>query len=112
MSKQIKLKSLLKTINESTDSTYIDTINFNGEQLTLHKIADNPMKIQYYLETSDGEPYIDISTILPDNLLVDAVWVKAGGEEEQIADTLDFLEKTDRTTEGGFNTYILYNVNN
>lgn len=102
-------KNVRSYLSENSN-TAIDTINHNGQNLTLHKIGDNPMKIQFHLEDENGEPYLDLSTILPDNLLDGAVWVKSGDIEEEIADTLDILSKTDRTTKGGYNTYIMYNI--
>lgn len=94
-----------------TDSTYIKTIKFNGKRLTLHKVADNPMKIQFYLDNINGEPYIDINKIIPTNMLIDAIWVKIGGEEEKIADMLnDILQKTKKTTNNGYNNYVMYKI--
>ena len=107
---EIKGKSLTTESKEVTDETYIKTIKYNGKKLTLHKVADTPLKTQFYLDTMSGETYIDINKILPDNLLMDAIWVEKGGTEEKIADTLDILSKTDRTTKSGYNTYILYNI--
>lgn len=113
-----KLKKHIKTLREflneqqnNVDETYIKTINFNGEKLTLHKIADDPMKVQFYLNTIEGEPYIDINKIIPTNLLIDAIWVKTGGVEEKVADMLgDILQKTNRTTSSGYNNYVMYNI--
>ena len=96
--------------NENVDNTYIKTIEFNGEKLALHKYSDNPMSVLFYLDTMDGESYMDINTTIKTNMLIDAIWVKNGGDEEIIADGLDFLEKTDRTTKSGFNKYIMYNI--
>lgn len=92
------------------DGTYISTIEFKGKKLTLHKAADDPMKVQFYLNTIKGEPYVDINKILPMNMLVNAIWVETGGIEEEIADMIVFLEKTDRTTKSGYNNFIMYKV--
>jgi fructose-1,6-bisphosphatase len=103
------------TLNENdgnVDETYIKTLNFNGEKLTLHKYAENPMKVIFYLDTMDGESYMDINTIIDTNLLVDAIWVKVGGDEEKIADSLDFLSKSKNTTASGYNKYVMYNIIN
>jgi len=105
----------LKTLNEfikenvQEENTFIKTIKHDGEELQLHKVADDPFKVQYYLEDEEG-PYIDINKILPDNMLLDAIWVEKGGEEEKIADGLDFLEKTEKTTKSGFSQFILYDI--
>jgi hypothetical protein len=104
------LQDFLTEQKKNVDETYIRTINFNGKKLTLHKVADNPMKVQFYLNTTRGESYVDINKILPTNMLVDAIWVETGGIEEKIADTLEFLEKTDRTTKSGYNNFIMYNI--
>lgn len=96
---------------EYQDETFVKTIDLEDEKLNLHKVAKNPMKVQFYLETIDGELYIDLNKILPDNMLIDAVWVKVGGEEERIADMLnDILSKTDKKTKSGFNTYVMYEI--
>ena len=105
------IKSFLEsTQSDDIDETYIKTIEFEGEKLTLHKVADNPMKTQLYLDTLDGESYIDINKILPTNMLVDAVWVEVGGTEEKVADTLDILKKTSKTTSNGHSKYVMYNI--
>ena len=89
----------------------VKTIKFNGRKLTLHRVADNPMKVQFYLDTVKGEPYIDINKIIPTNMLIDAVWVKVGGTEEKIADMLgDILQKTNKTTNSGYDNYVMYNI--
>jgi hypothetical protein len=51
-----------------------------------------------------------LNKILLGNALVDAIWVEKGGEEEEIADMLSFLKKTNLTTTSGFNTYIKYDI--
>lgn len=111
-SKRIKttITEFIKEQSDNTPDTFIKTITHDGEDLMLHKVSDNPMKVLYYLDTMDGESYIDINTILEDNLLIDAIWVKIGGEEEVIADNLDFLEKTNKKTSSGYNKYIMYNI--
>jgi hypothetical protein len=110
MKKFIKtMKEFLNEENEYSDSV-IKTIEFDGEEFTLH-VNDEPMKVQFYLNTLDGEPYIDINKIIPTNMLDNAVWVEQGGEQEEIADMLgDILEKTKQTTKSGYNNYILYNI--
>lgn len=108
-----KMKDFIKEQNVQDsyeDETYIKTIKFDGEELTLHKVSDTPMKTLYYLDTLDGESYIDINTILPDNLLIDAVWVKVGGDEEKIADSLDIFKKTEKKTSSGYNKYVMYDI--
>lgn len=92
------------------DTSYLKTITYNGRKLSLHRIADNPMKVQFYLETMKGESFVDINQILPTNMLIDAIWVKIGGIEEIIANTLDFLKITNRTTKNGYNNYVMFNI--
>ena len=92
------------------DRTYVKTIKFNGKKLTLHKFSDNPMKVLFYLNTMKGESYIDINTIISDNMLIGAIWVKIGGEEEKIANEIDILQKTNRTTVCGYNNYAMYSI--
>lgn len=117
MEQNKKLKNIIKTtirevLNEANNvqSTFIKQIKFNGRDLNLYKVSDNPMKVLFYLDTEAGEPYMDINTILPDNMLVDAIWVERDGKEEKVADKLDFLDKTDRTTKSGYNRYVMYMV--
>lgn len=112
-----KTKNFIKTtfiefLNEEkdVDNTYIKDVRYKDKNLKLHKVYNNPMKVLYWLETMQGESYIDINTILETNLLVDAIWVKIGGDEEKIADSLDFLEKTNKTTKSGYNSYVMYNI--
>lgn len=103
-------REFLTEQKEEVDNTYVKTISFNGKKLTLHKIADDQLKTQFYLNTMNGESYLDINKILPNNMLIDAIWVEIGGKEEKIADMLEFLEKTTKTTNSGFNKYIMYNI--
>jgi hypothetical protein len=107
------IKTMAMFIKESAevDKTYIETIEFDDETLTIHKIADSPLKTQFYANTLEGESYIDISKILSDNMLIDAVWIEKGGDEERIADKIDCLSKTDKTTKAGFKTFIIYKIN-
>lgn len=100
------------TENQSnSDDTYVKKITIDDDELTLHKVDTNPMKVLFYLNDMEGDSYIDINTILPDNMLIDAVWVKIGGLEEEIADDIsDVLTKTDRKTTSGYNQYIMYNI--
>lgn len=108
-----KMKDFIKEQNVQDsyeDETYVKTMKFNGEKLTLHKFSESPMKTLYYLDTLDGESYIDINTILPDNLLIDAIWVKVGGDEEKIADSLDIFKKTEKKTSSGYNKYVMYDI--
>jgi len=90
--------------------TPIQKVNFDGEELNIFLLDDVPMKGYIYAEDSEGEPYYDISVILPDNLLIDAFWVKKGEAEEKIANMLDFIEAAGRTTTSGFNIYALYTL--
>ena len=102
---------LLRKDQNCKNRNYIKIIEFNGENFTLHKISNDPFKTLFYLNTIKGEPYIDINKIIPTSLLLFAIWVEVGSKEEKIADILqDILQKTDRTTESGFNQYVMYNI--
>jgi len=85
-------------------------IVFEGKKFKLSKVSDAGMNTVLYLDTLRGEPYIDINKILPENYLLDAIWVQAGGKEEKIADTLDILKKTKIKTESGYNKYVMYDI--
>lgn len=63
-----------------------------------------------YLESEDGEPYIDLNKQLVGYPLMDAVWIENGDIEESIASKLNFLEKTDFEKKQGYNTYTMYNI--
>ncbi len=103
-----ELRSLVKQmIKEETKK--LTKLKIDGEYITFIKQNDKGI-IYVYGEDQNGEPYIDISTNLPDNPLVDAIWVEVGGDEEKIANKLNFLTKTNRTAKSGYNKYIMYNV--
>jgi hypothetical protein len=107
------LKTLQEFIKENTQEeveTFIMDLEYDGEKLELHKYEQSPFKVLYYLVNEDGEDYIDLNTTLEDNLLLDAIWVKVGGQEEEISDMIDMLEKTDKVTSNGFNKYVMYDI--
>jgi hypothetical protein len=95
---------------QKNQNTFIKVIVFEGKKLKLSKVSDAGMNTVLYLDTMRGEPYIDINKILPDNYLLDAIWVQVGGKEEKIADTLDILKKTNAKTKSGFNQYVMYDI--
>lgn len=107
------LKTLQEFIKENTQEeveTFIMDIEYDDEKLELHKYEQSPFKVLYYLVNEDGENYIDLNTTLEDNLLLDAIWVKVGGQEEEISDMVDMFEKTDKVTSNGFNKYVMYDI--
>lgn len=107
------LKTIQEFIKENTQEeveTYIMDLEYDDEKLELHKYEESPFKVQYYLDDKNGEPYIDLNTTLEDNMLLDAIWVKKGGDEEKIADLLDMFVKTDKVTKNGFDSFIMYDV--
>jgi hypothetical protein len=95
-------------IKENEDKP-VEKIKFNSNILYIFHIEE-PFKDYIYAADKYGDPYIDVSTILPDNKLVNAVWVKMGGKEEKIADKLSFLEKTKAQTQSGYDNFIMYNI--
>ena len=108
-----ELKNLIKQVikEEAENDNIFTTIKINGKQYNVLFDSKDQFKPFIYIESLDGEPYIDINTILADNLLLGAVWVKQGGKEEKLADTLTkLLKKSNRSTKNGFNTYILYDI--
>jgi hypothetical protein len=62
-----------------------------------------------YCEDTAGELYADVTTTITDNTLVDSVWVKVGGIQESIADSISFLSKTKVSIVYNYNTYMMYN---
>lgn len=97
-----------KKLKENEDKP-IEKIKLNSNTLYIFHIEE-PFKDYIYAVDQYGDPYIDVSTILPDNKLLNAVWVKMGGEEEKIADKLSFLEKTKAQTKSGYDSFIMYNI--
>lgn len=87
----------------------IQQLSIGAKSFNVFHISE-PFKDYIYLEDENNNPYIDVNTILSDNGLLGAVWVKVGGKEEKIANNLDFLVRTDRTTKSGYNTYVMYNI--
>lgn len=101
-----------KLIKEEVSSETLGTIKIKGKNFNVFKVGQN-FNILIYLESINGEPYIDINQNIPGNMLLNAIWVKQGGEEEKIADKLiQILKKTSKTTQSGYNTYILYEILN
>jgi hypothetical protein len=91
----------------------VTTLNYDGEKLNVfyHVDPKNSKRSAIELTDEDGMPYTRISTILVDDLIENAIWVKVGKHEEEIADMLDFLTKTKEKAKSGFNTYIKYEIN-
>jgi hypothetical protein len=104
-----ELRTLVKQIIKEESHRTIK-LKIDGESITFFKQNDNGV-IYVYGEDENGETYIDISTNIPSNPLIDAIWVEVGGLEEKIANKLPFLSKTNRNTKSGYNNYIMYEVN-
>lgn len=88
-------------------------VEIDDETLSIIYHEVSPFEISLYAETLDGEPYVDITTIIPTNSLLDAVWVKIDSLEEGIANELiskGILVSTSATTRSGFNTYRKYDL--
>lgn len=96
---------------EAHDENVITKINFDDEVLVIKLISDGGFENFLYADTEDGESYVDISTNIENNKLLNAIWVKKGEIEEKIADMLpDFLHKSNAITKNGFNQYIKYDL--
>lgn len=97
--------------NTETEEVFVTDITFEEENLKLFKYESSPFDVLFYLVDENGETYVDLNTTLETNKLLDAIWVKKGDIEEQIADLLpNLFKKTDREVEYNYNTYILYNL--
>lgn len=72
-------------------------------------LNDTPFRAAVFVDET-GQPYATVSTILVANALLDAVWVKKGSIEEQLADKIGFMVKTSVETQAGYNTYIKYDL--
>ena len=115
-----ELKDLIKGIlregyergvinEEDEDLAPKQKIKYNGKALYVYHI-DKPFKDYIYVLDKNGEQYYDVNTTLRENPLLGAVWVQVGGDEEKIANMLTFLERDERTTKSGYNTYNMYNI--
>ncbi len=105
------IKENYAQMDEDTNENILTKIIFDDENLFIKLISDGGFENFLYAETEDGESYLDISTNLEGNMLLNAIWVKKGGIEEKLADLLkDFLDKTSTLTKNGFNEYIKYDL--
>ena len=88
-------------------------IKYDNENLIIKYIKNSPSDIIIYVDTTDGESYIDISTNLRENPLIDAVWVEYSSTNLEIAKIMvdnNLIEETDRKTNSGYNNYLMFNV--
>jgi len=104
-----ELREMVRSIIKEQMERPKQTLKYDGDDIEIY-YDDTPGKSYIYAMDAEGEPYIDVSTVLRDNPLVDAVWVKKGGEEEKIADKLKFIKKSKVMTKSGFATFIKYDV--
>lgn len=93
-------------LKENTEGT---PIKINNKVLYLFHIKQ-PFKDYIYIEDKNGELYYDITTILPENQLLDAVWVKMNDDVEKIANKINFLKATDVITKSGYNQYRKFDI--
>lgn len=107
-----ELRKVIRTLlKEEVTADKVGTIKFQGRKLNVFITGKHGFETLIYLDTIQGEQYIDLNTILPENKLLNAIWVKQGEIEEKIADHLiGIIHKTSRTTTSGYNTYILYEI--
>lgn len=89
---------------------------YDGENIIIYLIRQSPFDNYYYaVGADDGDDWGDVSTKLPGNDLMDAIWVKDGEYEEAFANILvnnNVLVRTDVTTTAGngMNTYRKYDI--
>ena len=104
-----ELRNMIKKviIEESTRKPV--KLKIDGDTVSFFK-QDERGTIYVYGVDEYGDTYIDISTDLPGNPLIDAIWVEVGGEAQKIANKLPFLSKTNRNTKSGYNKYLMYKV--
>jgi hypothetical protein len=96
------------------NSTVLDTIEYNDETLTVN-LYNNVGGFKPYIDliTADGELFEDLSTMLENNDLFNAVWILDSGVHKEVADILvnnNKLMRSEQTTNQGYNTYRIYDI--
>ena len=104
-----EIKTLVEEVIKEQAEQFIQKMKINGKLFGVFLI-DEPFNPYLYVLDSEGDYYCDISTQIPDNPLLDAIWVKVGGIEEIFANKLKILQMTDAITKSGYNTYKKYNI--
>ncbi len=79
------------------------------KKYVIEKVDNDPFRVQFFLNNKRGECMMELNKILPENLLINAIWVRVGSAEEQYADKMKDLSRTDAITTSGFNSYRMYN---
>jgi len=113
----MELKRYNDFVNENAGNEPVEVAKFNydGDDIIIYLYKTSPFENYFYaVDVTEGEDYGDVSTKLPGNDLMDAIWVKVGGFEEEFANKLvdnNILTNTEVTTSGGMNTYRKYDIN-
>lgn len=103
------MKTLVQLYTESASET--QEVKFKNKKLIITIDKSNRFKIGILAEDQRGNPYYDVSTVLPENPLMDAVWVELGGDEEKLANMLtNSIKRTNAVTTSGYNKYVKYDV--
>jgi len=103
-------------VNENANKPKLVTkAPYGGKNILIFYIKNSPFDNYFYAEDDFGDNFVDISTKLPGNDLMDAIWVKDGEHEEVLAEMLvdnNILTRTKVTTTNGngMNTYRKYDI--
>jgi hypothetical protein len=86
---------------------------YNDEEIVVKAYEPNKGEWVIWADTKDGEPYLDISTNLVGDDLLDAVWVERGTFASDIAIMLEESDKlglNDCCVEYDYVTYHKYDI--